>query len=357
MKKCICAFTFFLTSFVDAQYFSVKPLEAFQSMAETSNSIRELQKNHAFTNAIDYLPEIYVRDGTIDYTPYLQNALNNERHLIMPNFPVSINDNGLTVSDSTVIVFLPESLLKLLPSAKGNYEILRVHNVTDVILIAPKLTGDRYTHKSSNGEWGMGVSIPSSENIKVIDAQINECWGDGIYIGRTSKNNASKDIRISGGIINESRRNGISIISVDGLNIDGVLIANTYGTNPQAAIDFEPNKSDELLRCIVKDTKLYNNKNQGVLFVFNQLKQSQALVDIQLSGINIEGTRRSVGFMNTAASLEGRIALRNIRSSNNNKDLHVYDNTIKNKLDLKMSFRKNELSLKVQDPYKFVKLR
>ncbi len=49
------------------------------------------------------LPVGYVKNGTVDYTSYIQTAINNNSNLVFPAFPILINDKGLNIGSNKVI--------------------------------------------------------------------------------------------------------------------------------------------------------------------------------------------------------------------------------------------------------------
>ena len=51
------------------------------------------------------LSKNYVKNGTQDYTAQTQQALLNNRDVIFPDFPVLVNDQGLTVYSNSVLYF------------------------------------------------------------------------------------------------------------------------------------------------------------------------------------------------------------------------------------------------------------
>lgn len=276
-----------------------------------------------------YLPKNFDRLGNKDYTYYIQKAINENTKLLFPNFTLAISDVGLSIPSNRVLFFLKSSKIKLLPSNKDSYQILRFHNVKNVKVFNLNIEGDRYTHKNNAGEWGMGISIRESNSIQLYNSQISKCWGDGIYIGTLGKTYSS-NISISGGVIEENRRNGISVISVDGLNINNLLIANTYGTNPQAGIDFEPNSSSDVLRNInLKSVKTLNNYHKGLAFFFRKLTNSNSISinidgfsdDYSRSGITIAGLNKSI----KKSISNGRIYISNSVLKNNLKPIVSFD--------------------------------
>ena len=215
-----------------------------------------------YRDITSYLPEGYSTGGNIDYTSYIQKALDNEKKILMPNFPILVNTNGLSVHSNTSILFQSKSNIIIEPNDKTNYGAINIINKSNINLYNVKVTGDRYKHLGNKGEWGMGINIIGSKNINIINPKVTQCWGDGIYIG--TKGILSENIIISGGIVDDNRRNGISIISGKDITVKNIVLSNTNGTLPMAGIDLEPNNANEVLSNInLININSYNNAKYG----------------------------------------------------------------------------------------------
>ena len=225
----------------------IKEIPDFIQTLNESDEREKILEKEDFIDATDYLPKGFLKDASKDYTEFIQFALDENNYVKLPNFPLLINDKGIDIKSNKILVFDKKTILVLQPSAKTNYEILRIHKQKNIIVFSPKIEGDKYNHLNKKGEWGMGISIISSKDVKIINPIIERCWGDGIYLGQ-SGNETCKNITIEYGLLNDNRRNGISIISADGLKIQNLIVSNTKGTNPQAGIDFEPNRNNEKLK-------------------------------------------------------------------------------------------------------------
>jgi hypothetical protein len=219
-------------------------------------------------NLIDitlYLPNNHVKDGSIDYTDVLQNGVNSHSNILLPNFPLLINDNGLILKSSSTVVFNKHTVLVKKKSNKSNYDILKIKGVANVHVYFANIEGDRYQHLDEYGEWGHGIGIWGSSNIYLLRPIIKYGWGDGIYI------NDAEDVFIDKGFVNNNRRNGVSVISGKNITINGLLAANMDGTAPKAGVDIEPNNNQEKLEnIIINNLTTYNNK-QGLLMSLGEL--------------------------------------------------------------------------------------
>lgn len=315
----------------------IKDVPEFIETINESKERKKILKKHNFVNIINYLPKNFVKNGTKDYTQYLQKALTENLFVKFPDFPILINDKGLDIKNNTILVFDEKTQLLLKPSNKTNYEILRIHHKENITIFSPKIIGDKYTHLNKKGEWGMGISIKSSKNINIINPIIEKCWGDGIYLGQ-SGNKTNKNIFINYGLLNDNRRNGISVISANGLTIENMVIANTKGTNPQAGIDFEPNKNNEKLQNIlIRNLYTYKNKNQGMFFVFGALKGTKDSISISVNNFVSNYSKKSIGFHNMKnETIKGSVKIDNFKSLNSNSKTYYFKNSVKGELKMEV---------------------
>lgn len=209
------------------------------------------------------LPSGYVKDGSVDYTSYLQQALRSHPKVVFPDFPVMISPKGLILVSNSILIFKPSSKLIIQPSNLPHYNALMLYNVNNVAIYFPVIEGDRKAHSGTGGEWGHGINISGSTNIQVINPKVADCWGDGIYIGKTSSRGC-QNIYICYAELDYNRRNGISIVSVDSLNLVHPVISNTNGTRPMAGIDIEPNDNTDVLKNINIDSPVTFNSYMGI---------------------------------------------------------------------------------------------
>ncbi|NRT10967.1 right-handed parallel beta-helix repeat-containing protein [Flavobacterium sp. 14A] len=230
------------------------------------------------------LPENFNTQGKVDYTAIIQDVLNNNVVVNFPNCPLLINSTGLTLKSNSTLLFPKNSKLVAIGNNLPSYEILRIHDVSNLSLYAPTIIGERDLHTSTKGEWGMGISIRGSEDVKVYNATISNCWGDGIYIG--SGKGPNINIVIENASLDNNRRNGISVISAINLQIISPLISNTNGINPMAGIDIEPNTNGEELQNInIINAITFNNKNRGILLALNNF-YGHTIKDISINILN-----------------------------------------------------------------------
>jgi len=299
-----------------------------QNFNRFSQSEYNSVKKRLFSNAIGaerYLPKNYSKSGNVDYTVYLQKAIDENSNIIMPDFPVLINDSGLTLHSNQKILFQQNSQIILRPTNRDRYGILMLKSIKNVEVYYPNIVGDRDRHLSDSGQWGMGIYIISSSNISVYGANIERCWGDGICIG--GRNNiSSENISLRNIIINKNRRNGITIGAVKGLIIDKAYISNTVGHSPEAGIDIEPDNNNYLISNVeLRNIETFKNGYFGVIISpGNMLGSIQRNISVAIHNFVDTGSKIGLGISVTREvkkgnypKLTGNISVTNFRSLNN----------------------------------------
>ena len=287
-----------------------------------------------------YLPNNYVKDGSEDYTKALQRGIDNNENVILPNFPILINDKGLLLRSNTIIVFNKNSALKKMTTNKSNYDILKISGVKNIKVYFANIIGDRYNHGGKDGEWGMGIGIWNSENIQIEIPRIKYCWGDGIYI------NHSNMITINKPFLNNNRRNGLSIISGTNITVDSLLATNHDGTAPKAGIDIEPNNNYEELKNIIINNPITYNNTQGVLIALEAMNgKTSKNMKITINNHTDDSSDYSLGlYVNknrlNDAFLIGTIDIINSKWINTKKENILFnkkENTNKNRIKINIS--------------------
>ncbi|MBR1461788.1 MAG: right-handed parallel beta-helix repeat-containing protein [Prevotella sp.] len=214
------------------------------------------------------------------------NNLNAIQSDAMTN-EVTINrDYHIAIAKSGGAGLLPSShstiLLKGTISLEGNgyktYQIIDIKNKEDVTVKGGRIVGDVGKHtyiEGTTSEWGMGINIMQSKDVTLADLYITKCTGDGIYISGGNEpaigvyDKASKNVVIRNLTCDDNRRQGLSVVHVDGLTVRDCSFINTGKTEftgPGDGVDIEPNVSNGRnmsVRNIVVDNCIIKN-NAGV---------------------------------------------------------------------------------------------
>jgi hypothetical protein len=274
-----------------------------------------------------------VQNGSVDYTTYIQKGINENQFVKLPNFPILISEKGLSLKSNSILYFNQKSKLIITPNSLPKYQILDVRNIENVKIYNPKLVGDKNKHKGAAGEWGMGINIISSSNITIYNPEIINCWGDGIYISGVSTKE-SENIYVEGGLLDNNRRNGISIISGKNINISNLYIANTNGTLPMAGIDVEPNENDNTLEKInLTKINTFNNGDAGIaIILLNMIGKKYHDVDVNINshkdtfskyGLIMGGSKTGYKYPDDIKPLGGSVNINNSQWNDNSGKVSI----------------------------------
>lgn len=218
---------------------------------------------------------------------------------------------GLVVPSGSRWIMHPDTRFRALANDAGNYEIINILDAEDIVIEGGggRVVGDRNDHTGVGGEWGMGLSIRGSTNIRIRDLLAEDCWGDGFYIGATARQRYSQDIILQRTKAIRSRRNGLSLISARGFLCEDHESIGTNGTAPQAGVDIEPNSPGEFLEDITfQRTTTRESVGIGFGMYLNALADSENAVSIRVVDCVDNGS--AIGFsIASARNFAGRIDL------------------------------------------------
>lgn len=158
---------------------------------------------------------------------------------------------GITLKDNIELRLGKNTVLRNINHALDAYEMIRAWDVNSVKISGGKIDGNREGNSATSGEWGMGISIRGSKDVTVRDMDISNCWGDGVYIGRTESADCTDGLLIENLTSSNCRRQGISVVSLKNATFNQLTFKDVNGTAPAAGIDFEPNYADEWLQNII----------------------------------------------------------------------------------------------------------
>lgn len=211
----------------------------------------------------------------------LQSDVVQNEIVITRDYMVTINRSrgvGLDLKSNTTLIL--DATLTLTPNDYKSYNIVNVKGKENVFIKGGKIVGDVGHHiyyEECSSEWGMGININESSNITIENMTITLCTGDGIYISGGGEpsvgiyDHASHNIVIRNVICDANRRQGLSVIHVDGLSVHDCSFINTGQfefTGPGSGIDIEPNVKNgynmSVRNVVVDNCIITNNKGAAV---------------------------------------------------------------------------------------------
>lgn len=172
---------------------------------------------------------------------------------------------GLQPANNTTLIFDPGAKLKVITNDGVGYAVIKLEGKKNIKIYGPTIEGDRDTHTGTKGEYGMGIMIEGGTNIVIKDANVYNCWGDGILLG-VHWTQPSDGIYVENCVFNNNRRQGCSITNAKNILFKRCTFSNTNGTAPQAGVDVEPDKPTDVIQNIVfEDCASFNNNAEGFL--------------------------------------------------------------------------------------------
>jgi polygalacturonase len=207
-------------------------------------------------------------DGKTNDTAPIQAAIDEAGGtggtVFVPNGTYMVDAVGkdrLALKSDMTLKMSKNATLKAIPNDSDKYSILSISGVANITVTGGTLEGDREEHEGKSGEWGLGIRIDrDASHITVSGLIAKKMWGDGFYVQGAS------NVKFCSVIADGNRRQGLSIISVEGLLVLNSTFKNTQGTRPSAGIDFEPNEADQRVTEVrIERSQFLDNAGPGIL--------------------------------------------------------------------------------------------
>jgi len=131
-------------------------------------------------------------------------------------------------------------------------------------------------------EWRMGVALRGCRHVLIEGLRVESTGGDGFYIDGGGDLGWSEDITLRNCAASDNHRQGVSVISAVGLVIENCVFSRTWGTAPEAGIDFEPDtEAQRLVHCLVRNSIFENNNGHQILVYLKPLTTNSQPVSIR----------------------------------------------------------------------------
>ena len=165
----------------------------------------------------------------------------------------------------------------------------------------------------SHAEHRHALQIYKAANVVIDGCHIMDTGGDGVYL-RDVNNTIIRRSRIE-----RAYRNGISIISANGVLLEDLEIIDTNGTAPRSGVDIEPNKPTDGLQNITLRRVLVDGAGGCGIEIKHAwaLKQSPVPVSVLVDSCIVRNIARSgIPIMPLRAGAQGEIRIRNTSTEN-----------------------------------------
>lgn len=259
------------------------------------------ERLHALTVTVVHHPT--------DCTANLQAAFDGPADtIIIPNVGTPWTTGPLLLNRNNVTLILEpgvELVAKLGAFRRNATSLIRVFLCSQI-----KISGYGATLRMLNGidpdylldENRHCLEIRSVDSIVVDGLTCTKSGGDGIYVAdgwSPGDTPYSRNVLIRDCVLDDNRRQGISVISAQDLVIEHCIfrdIGVTSGTDPKAGIDFEPDQpSQRIVRCTVRDSSFSgsdaSNYASGIHIALLYLDATSQPVSIDIERCHITSTR------------------------------------------------------------------
>ena len=197
-------------------------------------------------------------------SPNLKNVVNINSGIY--ECSIATNGDGVIIPNSNTELII-NGTIKLLPNSLTNAYIIKLNEVENVLIHGSGIIeGDMFTHLGTDGEWGHGIFMRSTKNIRIDGITIKDCWGDCISLSsgpNDSTGTPNTNIIIENVNLYNARRCNLGLVTCKNVvirnsHITRDLGTNSIQTNPKCCIDIEPNESLTSVKCVAENIIIEN---------------------------------------------------------------------------------------------------
>ncbi|NUM56752.1 MAG: right-handed parallel beta-helix repeat-containing protein [Candidatus Hydrogenedentes bacterium] len=233
-----------------------------------------------------------------DSTDALQAAINSgAKRVVIPNMTKEWIVRPITLAGNQEIVLEPGAAVV---AKRGEFRgkgdsLFRASNIENLTIrgygaklrmqkedyivgdVIHRMGWERWFGQYEKAEWRSGLSLNGCSNVVVEGLTICDTGGDGIYVAGGKEKRPCKNIVLRDVVCDNNYRQGISVISVDGLTVENCAFKNTWGTPPSAGVDIEPDSAHEMVKDIVfRNCSFTDNYGDGIeVFLAHQKLDSK----------------------------------------------------------------------------------
>ena len=227
----------------------------------TGSEANAIGNRNAINAAIEYANKNNINEITFEEGTYVIDSEKDTKNY-------HYHEKGIILKDN-ITIDLNGSTIKHITNDKPCYVVFSIIDCNNVEIKNGMLEGDKdehiYSEVDKTHEYGMGIDISGGSSIKITNLDIKDMTGDGIFVGM--QNTIPEQVEISNCNIYDCRRQGISVLFANNINIINNEIHNIKGTNPQSCIDLESGTLSNGIKNIkICGNKLYASANKDAIF-------------------------------------------------------------------------------------------
>jgi len=159
------------------------------------------------------------------------------------------------------------------------------------------------------------IGLRGASDIKILGLRLASSGGDGICLNRGAKKQPCTNILIRDCFCDDNYRQGLSIVSGNGVWIENSVFSGTKGTAPSAGIDVEPYLFEDVVaNIVIRNCIARNNAGSGFIASVSNLSVKSHDISILFDNcyaINCSESGLRVRAVNNNRRPRGKIEFRN----------------------------------------------
>ena len=238
---------------------------------------------------------------TFDNANAFINSSKVAKNVLVPAGNYYVGEN-ITLESDTTLEFMENAIATKIPTEESLYRMFDMFRVENVTIKNAKIVGDMSNHLGTSGEYGYPIYIAESENVSILNCDISEAWGDGVYIGLRYMSNpqkTTKNITVDNCYLHNNSRNGLTIGTGNNITIKNTKITDTNRVSPQAGIDIEI-ENDEAenlyLSNILLENLILENNYLGINLNLNKLSNATNINNISYRNITLNNCNYAITY-------------------------------------------------------------
>lgn len=261
------------------EYIWIASDNKFEVIGSTAIALDNLVTKEEFNSYKNYAtPQMFgaKADGSTDDTEAIQDALDSSSYVYFPDgtYMIDAVSGGIKPNSNQIIVLSNRAVLKAITNGEKAYNIVNIHNVSNVHISGGMILGDNATHDPANGgDAGYGILIKASSKITVENMEIADCWGDCIMTSYNAIKDDSgeyygeqcEDLVITNCTLHGGRRQGISIVSGIGVSVRDCEIYNITEKAPKGGIDIEPDWVGVTENVVIEGCYIHDTSGASII--------------------------------------------------------------------------------------------
>lgn len=242
---------------------------------ELSEQLADIENNMVSVNIKEFGA---VGDGVTDDTAAINGAIefaynNNIYNVIVPSGVYMINADltetdrntgGIRIKSNINLLMSDTTILKSIVSTAEYYNVISAVKCNNFTISGGTIQCDKNREDGNKGQ-GIGIYVQDCSNSSIKNILIKDALGDGIIVCNSYEAGGKSDKIILQNItIDGARRNGLSILVAQDIDIHNCTFTNNGTIDPKYAIDIEPDydwNHDDTRNINIRNCIFENNTN------------------------------------------------------------------------------------------------